>query len=217
VGGVPEQPKPEPESSAPSPEGEEPRSSFRHLWPHVSRRLGAAIGIAAGIATIATSIYALWPDDEQPDAAAQVRACIAQHGLSQAQDQLARGADTIVYATCIWPAPEFAGDDGYIEIAVHSDVGPGDFEASGETIADRIASRCLELEVAYSFGLQGDFEREPPFLVQRGLIMTLAGTAGPELWKGEQRALPFYPERDETVILHSSRHQLDYVRCINPA
>jgi hypothetical protein len=213
VGDAPEQPKPEPARSSPEEEG----SSVRQLWPHVSRRLGAAIGIAAGVATIATSIYALWPDTPEPDAAEQVRSCIAQHGLSRAQDQLARGADTTVYATCIWPAPEFADDDGYIEIAVRSDAGPGDFEASGETIADRIASRCLELEVAYSFGLQGAFERQPPFLVQRGLIMTLAGTAGPELWKGEQRALPFYPDRDETVILHSSRTRLDYARCINPA
>jgi hypothetical protein len=44
--------------------------------------------------------------------------------------------------------------------------------------------------------------------VIRGTIITVYG----EVWKGDERTLPFYPDRDEAVVLHTFSYALDYVR-----
>jgi hypothetical protein len=144
------------------------------------------------------------------DATAQVRGCIAQHGLAKATDVVTRKGAT-VFAACVWPAPSWADQDGYSEIVVRDAAGPGTSEASGIDLADRIGAPCSELEVAYSFGKQGAFQRLPPFSLLRGQIATAVDG---QQWRGEQRALPFYPDRNEAVVLRSSSYRLDFVRCV---
>ena len=180
----------------------------------VGRKVVAGTAFVAAVVTIATGVSGLWSSGERSESspAKQVRECIAQHGLARASDVQARGRNTTVFSTCVWPAPPWADPDGYSEIIVREDPGPGETEASGVSVADRIDASCTELEVAYSFGKQGDFDRRPPFEVIRGQIVT-ADEFG-ELWNGDERALPFYAERNEAVVLRTLSYWLDFVRCV---
>ncbi len=185
-------------------------------------KVASAVGVVAGVVTIVTGMTGVWGGGgsaSSKDPAAQVRSCMAQHGLSRAKETQHRETEgpysTVAFASCLWPPPEWADEDGYSEIVVRGDAGPGTEEATGDTEADRFAAPCSEMEVAYSFGKQGAFQRRPPFSLLRGTIM-FQGYVGPEVWKGDQRRLPFYPDRDEGVVIHSAAYRLDFVRCTAP-
>ena len=183
------------------------RASLHHKAASTAGFLAAVVSITGGIFAMTRNT-----GGSHESAAVHVRDCIAQHGLSRARDVLVRGG-AHVYVTCVWPAPPWSDQDGYAELVVRTVPGPGQFEASGTTEADRIASPCREIEAAYSFGAQGDFDRRAPLDLVRGSIVTDDG----EIWREDPRTLPFYPERDETIVLHNSRSRLDYVRCISAA
>ena len=95
--------------------------------------------------------------------------------------------------------------------------GPGEFEATASNYADRVESRCKVLELDYSFGSMGEFEHLPPIRGRPGQTLRVDGrTWSPgELPEGEARSLPFYPARDELVVLHNAKYVLEDVRCVS--
>ena len=136
---------------------------------------------------------------------------MADHGLQKATGvATAEASGTQVFGNCDWPPTTWAQPDGYSEVVVREARGPGENEASGTTAADRLFAPCSELQVAYSFGKQGAFRRQAPITLLSGEIVTVDGLR----WSGEQRDLPFYPDRDESIILRNFSYRMDYARCI---
>lgn len=203
-------------------------------------RIAAVVGIIASIVGIATGIKTLLDDDgggppEEPTAeirARHVRDCVREHALTQAsQTRPPQPGETEivkpeplpqfavfeqqVFATCDWPPPPGAFPDGYRAIAVTTVDGPGEFEATGSTYADRVESRCEVLELDYLFGSMGEFEHLPPIRGRPGETLRNNGEAwSPAAFgEGEDRTLPFYPGRDELVVLHNNKNVLEDVRC----
>ena len=214
-------------------------------------RIAATIGVLASLVGIATGVKALLEDDDSPEEPAaeirarHVRACVRDHGLTQAvQERDPEPGETEIrkpealpgefppffeqrtYATCDWPPPPGASPDGYRAITVTTMDGPGEFEAIGSTIADRVESRCTVLELDYQFAFMGDFQPLPAIRGRPGQTRKLrfqlpeAGEARSQTvaWspvEGEVRSLPFYPAPDELVVLHNNQTVLEDVRCVS--
>lgn len=207
--------------------------------------MAATVGVLASVIGIATGVKALLDDGdgdggEPPkEAAAEVRArhvrdCVGDHTLRQASqkrdpepgetditkpDPLPEFAffSQSTYATCDWPPPPGAFPDGYRAITVTTVDGPGEYEATSSNYADRVESRCKALELDYLFGSMGSFEHLRPIRGRPGQTLRHNGSA----WRpgaageGEQRTLPFYPARDELVVLHNGKNVLEDVRCVS--
>jgi hypothetical protein len=203
-------------------------------------KIAAVVGVIASIVGIATGIRTLVDDggDGAPvEPAAEIRArhvrdCVRDHGLTQAsqtRDPLPGETEITApepldglavfeqrtWATCEWPPAAGAFPDGYRTITVTTVDGPGEFEATASNYADRIESRCEALELDYTFGSMGESEHLPPIRGEPGQTLRVDGrtwTPG-ELGEGEARSLPFYPARDELVVLHNAKYVLEDVRC----
>jgi hypothetical protein len=214
-------------------------SSRFSLWA----RIGAVVGVVASIVAIATGVKALVDDGggggggtpDEPEAevrARHVRECVQEHELTQAaQTRPPQPGETDIarpeplpefavfeqraFATCEWPPPPGAFADGYRAITVTMVDGPGEFEATGSTYADRVESRCEVLELDYLFGSMGEFEHLPPIRGRPGETLRNNGEpwSAAEFGEGEARTLPFYPGRDELVVLHNNKNVLEDVRC----
>jgi hypothetical protein len=214
-------------------------SSRFSLWA----RIGAVVGVVASIVAIATGVKALVDDGggggggtpDEPEAevrARHVRECVQEHELTQAaQTRPPQPGETDIarpdplpefavfeqraFATCDWPPPPGAFADGYRAITVTMVDGPGEFEATGSTYADRVESRCEVLELDYLFGSMGEFEHLPPIRGRPGETLRNNGEpwSAAEFGEGEARTLPFYPGRDELVVLHNNKNVLEDVRC----
>lgn len=195
----------------------------------------------ASIVGIVTGIVTLAPDDEEPEAerttesaaavrARHVRDCVRDHGLSRASERgPARPGDSAIerpadpsalfvqqtFASCDWPPRPGAFADGYSTITVTLVDGPGEHEATASNLADRIESRCDTLELAYSFGSMGAYERLKPFRARPGDMVRHTGAAWSPGGEDEASSLPFYPERNELVVLKNSKYKLDTVRCVS--
>jgi hypothetical protein len=214
-------------------------------------RIAATIGVIASLVGIATGVQALLGDDDSPvEPAAEirarhVRACVRDHDLTQAvQERDPEPGETEIrkpdplpgefpffeqrtYATCDWPPPPGASPDGYRAITVTTVDGPGEFEATGSTFADRVESRCKVLELDYQFGFMGDFEPLPAIRGRPGQTRRLVfelpergeqARSDAVAWspgEGEERSLPFYPARDEFVVLHNNQTVLEDARCVS--
>ncbi len=181
--------------------------------PRVSGRAAGTLGGAAALVTVATGIATLWPSGHHAPhtRASAIRECISAHGLQQETGVIGAGAaGTRVFGTCDWPPTDYSQSDGYSEVVVREADGPGVDEASGTSAADRLFAPCGEIQAAYSFGKQGAFRRQSPITVLSGDIVTVDGLR----WSGDQRKLPFYPERDESVVLHNFSNRMDYARCV---
>jgi hypothetical protein len=103
--------------------------------------------------------------------------------------------------------------------------GPGEGEFTGSSFADRVESHCMGLELDYRFGFMGVFEPLPAIRGRPGQTLKLAyelPEGGEEArsdavaWspgESEASSLPFYPARDELVVLHNDQAVLEDVRC----
>ena len=148
-----------------------------------------------------------------------------QHKLSTARDQIAQNYDPPVedaagstiyskttFASCAWPRPTYADPDGYSEVVAVLTDGPGDSEASDASSLDRLkTSGCATVEVLYTYGSQGFSERQPPYILKLGDVIS-AYTGEP--WTGESPCP--YPARDEIVVVHNSKIGLDSAHCVEP-
>ena len=134
------------------------------------------------------------------EAAERVQACEMQHGLKTASTSTessetipasngepAQFVEHIDFRSCSWPRSQYADGDGYLEIRVRTVQGPGQYEATGTTSADRITAPCQQLIVAYQLGTQGAFENEAPFTINADTVVT---EEDGKLWKNDG-TLPF--------------------------
>jgi hypothetical protein len=121
-----------------------------------------------------------------------------------------RSDNEVVFAYCDWPSPSYRAQDSYTEIRIVTVDGPGEFEASDASLADRVTAPCQQLELSYTFGLQGAVEYLSPFTVSPGTVTSQDAPGEP--WDGE---LPFSPERGEVVYVHNAHQSLDHARCIS--
>jgi hypothetical protein len=158
-------------------------------------------------------------------ASEQVRACEERHQLQRAKGDIRELSLTRaeqrsgVYAktsisSCEWPPPVYANQDGFSQIVLVSQQGPGQYEATSATALDRYTGDCRSLSVAYSTGTQGDFSHGRPFVISRGAIV--------DAWEGEPWPLPGsplgagdiqpYPGRDEFIVVRNSKIAPDVAR-----
>lgn len=116
--------------------------------------------------------------------------------------------------------PSFADQNGYSEIVLVSQQGPGADEASSASALDRYTAECPNLRVAYSTGTQGDFSHQPPFTIEQAAIV--------DAWEGEPWPRPDdetftagdiqpYPGRDEFIVVRNLKiaPDLSQVRCVD--
>ncbi len=162
--------------------------------------------------------------DPRIERAEMVEKCKKAHGMSRATERTMHrapipdggGATYLAldrFKFCQWPPPAYSDPDGYSEISYSSGKGPGDYEASGVTTADRLHTTCKKLKLFYSFGAQGHSEHLAPFTVRVETVVELGGGA----YNGREGPLDFYPDRNEVVVLLNDRYSLDKAECVIPS
>jgi hypothetical protein len=145
-------------------------------------------------------------------AADQVRACEIQHGMSSQHVSVKVAPSLSIFENCNWPPPSYADQTGYSEIRVVDTIGvPYGSEAEGDDLADRITSTCSTLRLSYTFASQGGEVHLQPFTAHPGDLMTPYG----QQWTGNPSTLTFYPARDEVVVLHNDKDELDEATCMS--
>jgi hypothetical protein len=178
------------------------------VLPHakpVASVVSQSPGTAAGASSTPSVV-------SQAEVATKVQSCEAQHKMTGATQTVGGGTDTQEFQTCEWPPSKLADADGFLEIRVNSDQGPGTDEASGMDVADRIYGPCQKFAVTYDYGHMGDLRHLQPFTVERGAIAITTYDGG-EAWTGDRSTLPFYPDRDEAIVLTSGHYGLVNVAC----
>ena len=116
------------------------------------------------------------------------------------------------FQRCEWPPPPFADPDGYSDVIYRSTTGPGEGGYTGADSADRLkAASCERLKLAYSFGSQGHYAHEAPFDARVGTVVWAHD--GTE-YADEFGPIPFYPGRDELVVLRNGRREIDSAECV---
>jgi hypothetical protein len=156
------------------------------------------------------------------EAAERVQACEVRHVMKAASEKI-ESSETVPakgyeeeksvehtdFRSCTWPKSRYSDEDGYLEIKVRTVSGPGEYEATGMTHADRFAAPCPQLSVGYGLGLQGDYSNEPPFIIKADTVVVRETQA---IWRNDG-SLSFYPEAGEFVVLHNSHYGLQSAKC----
>jgi len=146
--------------------------------------------------------------------AAQVRACMTQHGLTTAHEVSRVQGQLKRLSACDWPPPGWAQADGFHVITIDYTDGPGESEASGRNSAWRIRSPCQRLRVTVSYGSQGYSETFPPFDAAPGQLLSARGKTFGSEESSLKRDLSFYPGSDELVVLSNGKHMPENVACV---
>jgi len=137
--------------------------------------------------------------------------------MTQAHDQQTDGlgatGKSIVFRACQWP-PTGVDSDGYSEI--HDDVfdGPGEGEASGASLRDRITGPCSTFVLAYDFADMGSRENVPTLRAARGLVTSMQNLGQP--WTppvDDHMGWQFYPTRDEVDVIKNTHYTLANASC----
>jgi len=169
----------------------------------------ALIGGVVGVVGTAVAIYTGLAGSPAPPTAdpapARVAECVRTHGLAQASEKRDLGDGRWYFRACSWPAPVGAGADGFSEITVATEPGPGQSEAEGMTSTHVFTSSCRDLEAGYLFDNQGTFVPEQPVRLTKGEARRVEGGS---IVSG------FQPGRDQSWVFTSGRYALDTVRCV---
>lgn len=171
--------------------------------------IGGIVGVVgtavAVFAALSPSSGATPAEDEAQAAQARVAECVRVHGLSQAVEKRDLGDGRSYFRSCVWPAPSGAGADGFAEITVATEPGPGQSEAEGMTELHVFTSTCRDLEAGYLFDNQGSFVPEQPVRLTKGEARRVEGGS---IVPGHQ------PGRDQFWVFSSARYLLDAARCV---
>jgi hypothetical protein len=119
------------------------------------------------------------------------------------------------FSSCTWPPSDATAGDGYSEVVAIFARGPGDSEASGATLLDRVTATCPTVQFTYQLTAQGSFNTLKPFTLKRGAV-AYAGDGHATPWTGKWEANSPYPAPDEMVILHDGKMSLAMARCVRP-
>jgi hypothetical protein len=144
------------------------------------------------------------------ESARLIQKCETTHGMSQRSERNANSAgDVITFSACAWPPPPSADPDGYTRIVATAAQGPGQSNASGTNVVDRITGPCSAFSLSYSFGSQGSDMHLSPIIVRTDSVVQVEdpGTA----FAGQ---LPFFPARGESDVVHNSNYTLDAATCV---
>jgi hypothetical protein len=78
------------------------------------------------------------------ESAQLIQKCETTHGMSQRSERNANSAgDAITFSAWAWPPPPSADPDGYTRIVATAAQGPGQSNASGTNVVDRITGPLL--------------------------------------------------------------------------
>ena len=161
--------------------------------------LGTGVAIYVSLAGLAAG------QPTSADPTARVTDCIKAHGLEKASEGKDLGDGRWYFRACAWPAPTGANGDGFTEITVREEAGPGASEAEGMTDTHVFTTTCRDLEVHYLFDNQGTFVPEQPVVLTKGEVRRVEG--------GSVVANAMTPGRDQSIVLSNHRYQFDSVRC----
>jgi hypothetical protein len=180
--------------------------------------IALVLGIAASITTVVGLVVSQSggngsQQNGAESAAAQVRACMTDHHLSQAQPTIPVPApDQLVIASCAWPPPSGADQDGFTAIDLTTVPGPGQDEASDATAIDRITSPCTRIQLIYTNGSQGK-SNFVKFTVPVPTITSMDTEPGP--WTGSADQLSFDPGPNEVDYVRSDVQTLSSASCVS--
>lgn len=160
--------------------------------------VGTSVAIYTGLAGGAASAPTQVASDRVPE-------CVRSHGLATATEKRDAGEGRWYFRACTWPAPTGAAADGFSEITMAPQPGPGQTEAEGMTEAHVFTSTCRDIEVGYLFNNQGTFVPEQPVRLTKGEARRV---------EGGSIVSTVQPGRDQFVVLSSGRYQLDSARCV---
>lgn len=180
--------------------------------------IALVLGIPASIATIVGLVISFSgssgsQQNGAESAAAQVRTCMTYHHLSQAQPTIPVPAPSqLVIASCAWPPPPGADQDGFTAIDVTTVPGPGQDEASDATEIDRITSPCTRIQLIYTNGSQGK-SSFVKFTVPVPTITSMDSEPAP--WSGSADQLSFDPGPNEVDYIRSNVQSLSGATCVS--
>jgi hypothetical protein len=149
----------------------------------------------------------------QEDIARYVTDCETQHKMSAERQIDGLESSTATFKACEWPPSSISDADGYSEIILNSTQGPGDSEASGTDSADRITGPCRTFRLSYDYGHMGDSRHLKDFDATPGDVMIVSYFGG-EPWSGDRSTIPFYPLRNEVVVLRSGNYGIANIQCV---
>ncbi len=165
-----------------------------------------------GIATAVVTLSGIAGGDENGKLD-RIGECISEHGLAQASERKDVAEGRVLFRACEDPPPPGAASDGFTEITVASNLGPGESEAEGLTIAEVFTSTCRDIEASYLFDNMGTFVPEQPVRLTKGEVRRVEGGS---IWfpRDEQEAQIYAPGRDEFIVMSAGRYKLDSARCV---
>jgi TIR domain len=183
----------------------------RRRVPLLATILGGLLLVVA-VAAVVSIVVASGDGNGTPTSQERVDACIDDHGLSESseRDQVAEGR--VVFRGCAWPPPPGAENDGFSEIAVASNEGPGDSEAEGLTVADTFTTTCDDIEAGYLFDNMGTFVTEDVRLTKGEVRRVEDGSIWTPTTRLEREL--YTPARDQFIVLSNARYSLDVAQCI---
>lgn len=179
----------------------------------------------AGAMNIGHDAYITNYKSPAEEGAERVQACEDRHKMKTASDSnestetvpKSPGAlgppeqvQHVDFRTCAWPKTQFSDGDGFSQIQLKTVSGPGEYEATGTTLADRFRAPCGKLSVGYGLGVQGYFENEK-HLTLRADSIVVAPDGTP--WKNDG-SLPFYPDEGDFTVLHNSHYRAQNAKCV---
>ncbi|MFC5831174.1 hypothetical protein [Nonomuraea insulae] len=202
-------------------------------WGKVAARAALVLALYATLVPIIFNVFPSAPGQQttppQPSAAAESSASALAVARQEAADRVSAcesmrsmpKANHIEYVSgtpsrfmhCEWPPSPLADADGFWEIRVSGEPGPGDSEATGMSLANRFNGPCASFLVTYDFGHMGNSRHPKPFKVRRGEIYITDYDAGGVVWTEDRTTLPFYPTREEAVVLTSGHYGLANATC----
>ncbi|WP_060179352.1 hypothetical protein [Streptomyces sp. IMTB 1903] len=184
-------------------------------WRRTKRFVTSTKGAVITLGAVAGAVASVWGlvelirgDDEPEKTAAElVRECEVAHKMNGATEKITSNDGTTLFASCTWPPSPLADPDGYQAITVRSEELPGGAEATGDTTADRVTGPCASYTLTYTYNHMGQIEHTDPVTLAPGRRVFFPTLAA---WEG---ALPFMPGRDELVVIHGLRYEVDEATC----
>ncbi len=162
--------------------------------------------------TIRTTLATTTTINAQVVAATQVDKCEQGHQMtSQFTQTSSSNTGSQEFEGCEWPPSSATQSDGYWEVKIFSQPGPGTSEASGSNMTFVLNPTCKNVTVTLQFGLQGATSALAPIVLTTGEI-TSAENLG-QVWTGTV-PYPYVPSNDIAILTNSS-YSIEDASCVS--